>query len=320
MPLLALLCAMLHATPPQHDESITVSRALVSVRVNDMGQKPVPGLAASDFAATIDGKAAHVLSARWVDSEEEEVNEAAGGRLFVLFIQTDFARTYRRTAGQMAFRRYAEQMIAALNPEDRVAVFSFDSHLKFRRDFTTPEDASQAIAEALRIDQPAAPAEPEGVALTPHLDRAEMKRTWSAEASLLVIGEALQQIDGPKTMIFLGWGLDSENIGTLVQQWPKGVIALQAAEVTMYAFNYAGSMSSDSARLLGRTAGETGGFQINAASLPQQSVDRFVSASVGHYELELRVPPEIARGEHTLQVRVPKRNVNVLAPGTLFTN
>lgn len=316
MAFLALLCAML----TQYDESITVSRSLVAVRVNDMGHKPVPDLTASDFAATIDGKEAQVLSARWVDSEEEEVNEEAGGRLFVLFIQTDFTRSYRRTAGQMAFRRYAEKMIASLNPEDRVAVFSFDSHLKFRRDFTTPEDASKAIAESMRIDHPPAPPEPAGVALTPHLDRMEMKRTSSAEASLLVIGEALQQIEGPKTMIFVGWGLDSSNISTLVNQWPKGVVALQAAEVTMFAFNYAGIMSSDGARLLDRTAGETGGFQVNAASMPQQSVERFVSAAEGHYELELRVPPETKRGEHALVVRVPKRNVRVLAPGTVFTN
>ena len=318
--LLTLLCALLSATPTQYDESITVSRSLVSVRVNDVGHKPVPGLTAADFAATIDGREAQVLSARWVDSEEEDANPDAGGRLFVLFIQTDFTRTYRRTAGQMAFRRYAEQMIASLNPEDRVAVFSFDSHLKFRRDFTTPEDASKAIDESMRIDQPPAPPESAGVSLTPYLDRMEMKRTSSAEASLLVIGEALQNIDGPKTMIFIGWGLDSANVATLVQKWPKGVVALQGAEVTMYAFNYGGNMSSDGSRLLGVTAREAGGFQTNASELPQQSVNRFVSAAAGHYELELRVPAEVRRGEHALQVRVPGKNVRVLAPGAVFTN
>ena len=303
----------------QYDDSITVSRSLVSVRVTDVGHKPVPGLTTSDFAARIDRKEAQVLSVRWVASEEEEVHEDTGGRLFVLFVQTDFTRGYRRTAGQMAFRRYAEQMLASLNPEDRVAVFSFDSHLKLRRDFTTPADASTAIAESLRTDEPPAPPDQSGVSLTPYLDRTEMKRTSSAEAAMQVVGEALANIEGPKTMIFVGWGLDAENVRTELQRWPKGISALMDAQVTIFAFNYGGGSSLGNARLEGSTR-TTGGFQAFVSDFPRQGVKRFVSASEGHYELELRVPPEIQRGDHKLEITVPGRNVRVLAPGNIFTN
>lgn len=312
MRLLALLLAL-----TQFDETITVSRSLVAVRVLDVGNKNVPGLQASDFAATIDGRPAPVLTARWVEESNDSLPEKPQGRLFVLFIQTDFTRASRRVSGQMSFRTYAEDMLRSLEPNDRVAVFSFDSHLKFRRDFTTPENAVPAIAESLRIDFPEAP-EPDGEpSLTPLLDRNEMKRAASSDAALLVLANALAEIEGPKTMIFIGWGLDSQSIATITRQWPDAVMQLQRADVTIMGFNYAPGAGS---RRLAQTARETGGFVADASNFPRQSVNRFESAMSGYYELELRVPDGTPRGEHALQVRVPGRNVSVRAPGTLFTN
>lgn len=131
----------------QLQETITVSRVLVDVRVTEWGGEPIADLTAADFDVRIDGRRASVESVEWIDegsgvaespsrrvAEEKPAAEPRGdsetrrlGRLVVIFVQTDFTRQSLRIEGQMKFLMYADEMLATLGPEDRVAVFSFDS-------------------------------------------------------------------------------------------------------------------------------------------------------------------------------------------------
>src|SRR5258708_5171076 len=170
--LLVLLAISAHA---QMQEQITVERVLVDARVTDDHGNPITGLKAGDFQVRIDGKQARVESAEWIpetaaarelasiDAAIADVNTtldhpAPHGRLLIFFYQTDFARNESRLAGQMQTVVNADDWLDWLDPEDRVAVFSFDSHLKFRLDFTNNKDhIKDAMKSALYTDDPPPP-------------------------------------------------------------------------------------------------------------------------------------------------------------------
>jgi len=161
-------CLLIATTPPafaQLQESITVERILVDVRVTDGRGDPLMGLKPSDFRVKIDGKLATVESVLWIP-ETAAAREIAGidepvpespnlsmdippphGRLLVFFFQTDPVREPSRTPGQQRMIHFSDEMLDMFESEDRVAVFSFDSHLKFRLDFS---DDKPRIMNAFR--------------------------------------------------------------------------------------------------------------------------------------------------------------------------
>src|SRR5688572_27231126 len=157
--LVALFLVLAVPISAQLRETMTVARILLDVRVTDIDGEAMIGLEAQDFEVRIDGQKAEVLSATWIDDtagfeappppdtpaagqpdSSRLTTVAPAGRLFIFFIQTDFSRETERVRGQMHFLLYAEKTLEMLEPEDRVAVFSFDSHLKFRLDFTSDKE------------------------------------------------------------------------------------------------------------------------------------------------------------------------------------
>ena len=201
------LCAVLSA---QLSETITVSRVVVDARVTRLHGEPITDLTAEDFVVTIAGKRAVVESAEWVDdvepvggwrlavggvppaadsssdSRQPPTANRQPGRLLVLFVQTDFGRDSWRTTGQMRFLQYADELLDTLTPEDRVAVFSFDSHLKFRLDFSSDRDAIRdALRQTIFIDRPPPPPIVPSPSLAARLDRDAMRRAAQSEKGLL---------------------------------------------------------------------------------------------------------------------------------------
>lgn len=232
-----LFCAV--AALGQYRETITVQRIFVDVRITDDFGEPIFGLTPDDFEVRVGDTLASVESATWVDVTtgtriaaradgaepviEHAADDAPRGRLFVVFVQTDFGRNGVRVSGHMNFRKRAEEFIASLEPEDRVAVFSFDSHLKFRLDFTSDkEQVNEAIRQSLRIDHPPPPVV-HSPALASRLDREEMKRAANSETALHLVANALNPIDGPKNLVLMGWGL-GEKIGRMVMmKWESKI-------------------------------------------------------------------------------------------------
>lgn len=311
----------------QFSETITVSRALVDVRVtNDRGE-PVTGLTADDFIVKMGRTDVRVESATfvegpiWTDELSARPDDVRQGRLFIVFVQTDFARNSSRVTGQMHFHGYAEKFIETLQPEDRVAVFSFDSHLKFRLDFTSDKEiVAETIRKSLLIDEPPPPPIVPSPSLASRLARDAMKRVTSSEAALLLVGNALMPIDGPKNLLLLGWGLGERrgNVVAMRREWTAARRALDHARVTLFALDTSFADYHDLELGLQSAAKETGGFYAKTHVFPEIAIERLERTLRGRYELELRLPDGTRPGQHDLSIRVKRRGSTVLAPSSVF--
>jgi len=333
--LLALLLAV--QANAQVQEHITVERIIVDARVTDDAGNPITGLKASDFRVRIDDKPAVVESSEWIpetaaarelasiDAAIADVNTsldqpAPRGRLLIFFYQTDFARNSARVAGQMQTVVSANDWLDWLDPEDRVAVFSFDSHLKFRLDFTNNKDhIKDAMQQAMLTNEPPWPRIVPMPALAKRLDPAEMRNAASSEAALIIVANALRPIPGPKSIILFGWGL-----GVLT---PTGVMmeskyfsarqALESARASVFSIDFTQADSHSLEVGLGKVAGDTGGFYAKTFHFPKIAVDRLQKTLAGHYELEVRKPDTKVRGTHSIEVDVPSQHrATVLARST----
>jgi VWFA-related protein len=330
-----VMLTMANAALAQFEETITVARVLIDARVtNDRGD-PIADLKPSDLIVKIGGEAANVESATYIDEsafsldDVEDVEDATSSptnhqptttnpsaRLFIVFVQTDFARNPSRVSGQLHFNRYATEFIEALQPDDRVAVLSFDSHLKFRLDFTSDkEEVSNAIRASLLIDEPPAPPIVHSPALFSRLDRDAMKRAATSEAALLIVGNALMPIEGPKNVILMGWGLG--DMSGMLPEWKAARRALDAARATLFAFDTTRADYHSLEVGLQTAAAETGGFYAKTHVFPEFGLERLERTLRGRYELELRVPATLSAGTHELSIRVKRRGANVLAPSSI---
>ncbi|HYH07636.1 MAG TPA: VWA domain-containing protein [Thermoanaerobaculia bacterium] len=328
------LVLALAAPQQQYQETITVSRVLVDLRVTGYDGEPVTGLTPEDLTVKIGGKPATVESLDWIDDTDlppavEELDDMASlaaprrhrGRLFIVFIQTDFARNNFRVVGQMSFTRYAEEFIDSLEPEDRVAVFSFDSHLKFRRDFSNDkEDLKQVIRDAIRIDVPPPPPVVPSPSLAARLDHDKMKKAATSETGLALIANALTSIDGPKSLLLLGWGLGRYSRGGvwMIPEWKAARAALDNARVSIFSLDTAWADFHDLEFGMQTASKETGGFYAKTFHFPKQAIARLQRTLSGHYEMSLRVPAQLKPGTYKLDVRVKRRGIEVLAPANVI--
>ena len=320
-----LAASTVHA---QFRERIDVVRILVDVRVTDFSGNPIPDLTADDFDITIGGRRAVVESAEWIDeggraSRPPDVGEQDArppdGRLVILFVQTDFAREKLRIQGHLHFLQYAEELIEEFAPSDRVAVMQFDSHLKLRLDFTSDKDAIlDALRDTYRIDDPPSPAVVPEPSLASRLDRTDMLRAADSETALLILGNALRSIRGPKTIVLLGWGLGKLSNGfvDMPKKYRATHEALDASRSTIFALDTTDADYHDLEIGLQRVAEDTGGFYAKTHLFTQNAVDRLHRTLSGHYEIELRRPDDLDPGTHNLRVRVKRRGATVLAPST----
>ncbi|HEV8659047.1 MAG TPA: hypothetical protein VGS96_10500 [Thermoanaerobaculia bacterium] len=315
-------------------EQIVVERILVDARVTDDMGDPILGLTAADFIVKIDGKLAKVESVDWIP-ETAAQREIAGidevppapatdvpapkGRLFIYFFQTDFARNASRVGGQMSFFTYADQMVDDLESGDRVCVFSFDSHLKFRLDFTDDKRAlKDTIRQSLLIDEPPPPPIVPNPSVARRLDREQMKNCKSSDEAFILVANAVRGIPGPKSMILFGWGLGRLSGGAVVmdRKYPIARYALETSRVTVFAVDTTEADWHSLEVGLAKAAGDTGGYYSRAFRFPQLVVNRLQKTLVGHYELEVRKPQIERRGTHTIEVEVNKRGAIVLARST----
>jgi VWFA-related protein len=330
----ALLLAALAATASgpavaqraRVQEHVEVRRVVIDVRVVDQRGDPILGLVANDFRVLVDGLPAELESVEWVSGAEpyaeglspREAATTGGpvappGRLIVYFFQADFASL--RLSGMMPMKFRAIQMLATLTPGDRVAVVSFDSHLKLRLDFTDDrEKITKAIHEAIRFGpEPDVPPGPfPSLAASWALEAA--KRAAEPETGLLVLGKALQPLPGAKSIAYFGWGL-----GRLARPWVimgrdygAARIALEKARASVFAIDITQADFHDLEVGMQRVAADTGGFYIKTNNFPGQAITRLEGAIAGHYVVVI-VKPDRPAGEHTITVGLTRERGNVLA-------
>jgi VWFA-related protein len=317
--------------PPRAGETITVERILVDTRVTEANGDPILGLEAKDFRVRIDGKPAKIEAAEWVPDTAgaREVAAATGerpagsldtpapaGRLLIFFFQTDFAREPVRLRGQMKVFASADQILDGLEPEDRVAVLSYDSHLKFRLDFSSDRERILEAAHAtLQIDDPPRPPLVPSPSLSRHLSDSAMREVTTPEQALFLLGNALRSIPGPKSLILFGWGLGRLSNGRVHMDGYYAVAqrALEQSRTSVFSLDITQADWHSLASGLGKAAADTGGFYAETYTFPQLAVERLQRTLEGHYELTVLRPETKVTGVHSIAVDVTRRGAVVLS-------
>jgi VWFA-related protein len=332
-----LLLLAVTANAQEIRDTITVERILIDVRVTGLGGDPIPNLEPKDFRVRIDKVPATVESVEWIpesagarelaalDKETAKTSldvPAPQGRLLIFFFQTDFARESLRIRGQMKILPFADQLLDSLEPEDRVAVVSFDSHLKFRLDFSDDRDAiRKAMRESLAIDDPPRPP----VVPMPSLGRAlndeALHKAVDSDRALFLLGNALLPIPGPKSLILFGWGLGKLWSGHVVmeQRYAVAQRALEASRTSVFSLDITQADWHSLGVGLEKAAADTGGFYAETFHFPQLAIERLQRTLEGHYELEVKRPPTKVVGIHSIEVDVPShRSAQVMSRRTFI--
>jgi len=327
----ALAQTPVHAAgPPQRiEEHIEVRRVLLDARVVDRFGQPILGLTRDDFRVLVDGEPAELDTIEWVTDAEPypptattgagapTANAPAPGRLIVFFFQADFAAV--RLTGHMRMKAKAIEFLNSLKPEDRVAVVSFDSHLKLRQDFTSDRDLlARTIHEAIRFGH-----EPElqpgpFPSLARHFDFLSARRAARPETGLLVTARALKALPGAKSLVYFGWGLGEFRPPRVFMGEDYDAARLELAEgrVTVFAIDVTDADYHTLEVGLEQVAADTGGFYAKTNLFPGQAMDRLAGAVAGYYVLVLAVGADV-HGTHSVSVELTRRKGTVLARSVL---
>jgi VWFA-related protein len=312
---------------PRVQERVEVSRVLLDVRVVDDRGMPVQGLNPSDFRVTFGGKPARVESAYWLGAAPPAaVNEpeAAGGqpplpavappeargRLIVLLFQKDLDSS--RIVGLMRMLIETREFLDSLGPDDRVAVLSFDSHLRIWLDFTKDIDkVRQVLERGILFERPTRVEPVESPALMTTLDVVRARRAYSIEDALALLGQALEPLPGAKSVVFVGHGF-GRIMGMSIYPEPsygEARRALQAARASVFCLDVTDADYHTLEAGLQMTAGDTGGFFERTHVFTTRAIERLAGALAGHYVLFLDLDAASKGGE--IEVEVKGRTVLV---------
>lgn len=318
----------------QSAEEITVQRLVVDAHVVDDHGNAMSDLRPSDFIVQIDGRPASVDAVEWIpassaardsdtraseDTDDFESEIVPRGRIIVLFFQTDFQRI--RVGGQMKMIPYAETMVDRLLPTDLVAVVSHDSHLKLRQDFTSDHARiKRAIRESLRIDNPFFESADGPIALAGRIDPQQARDAATPERAMQLIGEALEPIEGAKSVILFGWGMGIYTSFGVIADPHYGAArqALDEARATVFSLDISDADYHSLEAGLRQTAADTGGMYLKTNAFARMAVERVEKAISGRYELVIKT--NVNRGLHKVDIRLAHRSGTVLARSTYETH
>ena len=336
---LVSLAALVPQADPQirFKERVEVERVIVDARAVDGAGMPLPGLGPKDFRLRVDGKVVPLESAHWIAAApraaepapppegatsegivvtpEPVEGETAPGRLIVFFFQKDFEES--RLAGLLRMQRAALSVVDNLAPGDRAAVVSFDSHLKLRLDFTSDRETLRHVVGnvvllgSARYIPPGPPP-----SLAEHFDRERARKAASPETALLVLADALKELPGPKTMVFVGWGMgrfDARSGSvTLEHDYAPARRTLMEARVTVICLDVTQADYHSLEVGLQQVAEDTGGFYARTHLFPAQAMRRLEAALAGHYVLTFEKPP-LPPGAHRIEIDLVGRKGTVFA-------
>jgi VWFA-related protein len=314
--------------PTPFGSVIEVSRILTEVRVVAPNGEPVLGLGPQDFQVKIDGEPAEVETATWVPAAPNQaggadavVSRSGGGvtpqpegRLLVLLFQVDRAFHPSRTSGLMRMTPQAAAFVDRLGPGDRVATLVFRSHLQLRSDFT---DDLDRVAELLTpteiLEGRSQPPTASGPFLADSLDPDEARDAADLATALLLIGRALQPIQGPKSLVLFGYGLGRMSAGwqiTIDDGYRRALESLAAARTSVFALDITDAEYHSLEKGLRAVADDTGGFYAKTHQFPVLAMDKLVRVISSYYELSV-IPPRNLADDYRLEVRVDRRRVEV---------
>lgn len=319
-------------------EIVEVALRTLVVRALDRSGDLIPDLGAADFVVHA-GRGARrrelpVVAADWIAADGSAAGEAGGGtsepprlggerprddrsgggwapagRLVLLFVQTDPQAI--RLRGQLKQLPLARELIDTLPAGDRLAVVSFDSHLKLWQDFTRDRDAVyQALERAVHFGGRPAGRRPDGPGLGERWDPRAAMEVATAERGLEMTAEALVALPGEKAVIWLGWGLGrlDRNVVRHRPGHAEAVAALAAARASVFVLDVTDAAYHDLEMGLRAIAEQTGGTYAKTHTFAGQVTRRLARTLAGHYELSVDVsaaagsaPADL--GELTVELR-----------------
>jgi hypothetical protein len=231
----------------------------------------------------------------------------------VIFVQADLNPT--RISGQLRLRRYTRELLETLHPEDRVAVVSFDSHLKLWQDFARDREATHAAIDQAMFYSHEVEVPPSGpVSVVRHFDFAAAREAASPERALELTARALEPLRGEKTVIFLGWGLGryGANGVRMTPDYKPAVKALGAARASVFVLDVTSADYHSLEVGLEGVAAATGGLYFKTFRLPELATDTLARAISGYYVLTLD-GGSVAGDEGRVRIELREKNGTVLA-------
>ena len=313
---------------PRFVERVDVERTIVDARVLDDRGNPVSGLTADDFKVTIDGKAARVETATWVGGRDTDVDIArlgsapvlepgapsGPGRLIVYLFQKDVEAS--RLRGLMRMLLKSRAVLETLTPDDRVAILSFDSHLKIWTDFTNDRERLDRILahDLLLAPRPPVVGVSSAPSLVERLDPESGRRTYGIEQALELIGEALEPLPGSKSLVLIGYGFGQLGLSGVAMENNYGAArqALVAARTSVFSLDVTDADYHSLEAGLQLVSGETGGFYARTNLFPDLAMRQLAGALAGYYVLIVE-KPEGQQAAHEIKTELTRRKGRVLA-------
>lgn len=322
---------------------IEVARVTVDAYVTDRRNEPIEDLDPADFRVRVDGREVEVESADWIPADEPEATppppSAPGaapgapaelnrsgfaaaapenvppGRLIVIFIQSDLFQTVR-LKGLMRNLNTIPQLLEKLLPTDRVAVVSYDSHLKFRQDFTNdPAALYEAFYQGLLANEPPRPETWGSTSLARHFDFDAAKKAYTVERGLALVAEALAPFPGAKTILFFGWGLYVNRNPSEMKSLERAYDAMSRARINVFMLDVTDADYHTLEGGLMVFAEATGGTYQKTHIFPALALELLQKTLSGHYVLVF-VRPDLPKGGHRIDVALRKKRGTVTARGS----
>ena len=303
-----------------YSERVDVERVLVDVRVLDDRGRAVPGLVADDFSVKIGGKPVAIESSMWVGGARAERGIAAPpprnepatdydvpGRLIVFLFQKDLEPS--RLTGLMRMLIESRNFLDELTPRDQIAVLSFDYQLKIWLDFTNDGEAVRRVLERdILFTDPQPLQQTSTISLARGLDPATAAKTYSIEKALHHIADALRDLPGAKSIVFIGHGFG--RLGrtgvTMEHGYEDARDALMAARASVFSLDVTNADYHSLEAGLRMVSHDTGGFFARTHLFTEQAMNRLSGVLAGYYVLFLE-QPNVGPGAHNIDVRLTRQ-------------
>lgn len=337
----------------QFFDQVSVSLQTVVTRVIDRRGKPVLNLKPEDLVAKVGGVEVPIYAVDWYtgtsnspardgdassdDAEDglqdwrqaltpQEVQQIieATDRLVVIFVQVGHHQvvtldeTY--VSGHLKLLPHLRKMLDELDPEDRVAVVSYDSRLKVWLDFTLDREAvNDAIYDGIGFGKPD-PRRNHRLSLLDVLDERAMRKATTPELALLATARALDKLPGIKDMIFVGWGLGryTHGVGVLMpEDFSTAINVLGRSQTTVSVLDVTQTESHALSSGLQSIAAATGGTYASTYDAVGRKVSALGRTLRGYYIVSLdrnALPDEGGK----LELTIPRRDTSVLHSGVVF--
>ena len=322
--------------PGGYREEARVERVVVDAYVTGSDGEPMPDLTADDFRVIVDGRRVALEAAEWISAETSETAPPTGaetapgeigtdearrdapppGRLLIFFFQTSFEPS--RLDGFVRMAIQAHRFVRGMLPTDRIAVVSFDSHLKLRQDFTADRAKLDQAIDAAILTGPPPPPDPESSpVLARYFDFYGAKKAETPERALLLIARAAQPIPGAKSMLFFGWGLGtiggmSGPNATEVRDYFAAMRRIAAARISIFSLDVSNADYHTLETSLRYVSEVTGGLYEKTHIFPRLAMDRVRRAISGRYQIVFR-RPDGPSGFHEVKVELATRKGEVTA-------